>query len=173
VGIVSRSQGGSGTAAVVASRVSRAVSVGGDITTNNPATMAELAAATGGPGTGGLDLTIAAVAGDVLLVSGNLLVPNTTAVSLSFDIATWVTGAAVTWLGQTAGGASNIGLGVVPTGVLGSVPIALQYVAQAGDLTGGNVVLRLHYRSGAATNRVVSRSVLGGPLTLGVANFKQ
>jgi hypothetical protein len=31
----------------------------------------------------------------------------------------------------------------------------------------------LHYRSGSATNRVLSRSVLGGPLTLGVANLKQ
>jgi hypothetical protein len=173
VGIVSRSQGGSGSGTVATARVSRAVAVGGDITTNNPATMAEVAAATGGPGTGGLDLTIAALAGDVLLVTGNLLVPNTSAVSLSFDIATWVTGAAVNWLGQTAGGASNIGLGVVPNAVQGSVPIALQYVVQAGDITGGNVVLRLHYRSGSATNRVLSRSVLGGPLTLGVANLKQ
>jgi hypothetical protein len=168
VGIVSRS-GGSGVGRVTAAQLSRAVQVGGDITTaNSPATFVELAAAAGGPGTGGLDLTIAATTADVLLVSGNLPMNNSTAVNVIYDIATWVTGAAVNWLGQSAGGANN-GLATHLSASPAGIAFVAQYVVQAGDLSGANVVLRLHYRAGGA--RVVSRSVANGPLILSVANF--
>jgi hypothetical protein len=170
VGIVSRSQSGAGTlTAVPSARVSRAVSVGGDIAlANNPATFVELAAASGGPGTGGLDLTVAAAASDVLLVGGGFIFNNTTAINAIFDIATWVSGAAVNWLGQSAGGA-NIGLAFMNTANAGIASLVAQYVVQAGDITGGNVVLRPHYRANGA--RTVARSVANGPLMLSVANL--
>lgn len=163
--------GGGSLGGAPSARLSRAVQVGGDIAlANNPATFVEVAAASGGPGTGGLDVTIAAVAGDVLDVTGTLLFNNTTAVNAIFDLATIVAAAAVNWLGQSAGGA-NVGLGFMNTSAAGGVALAVQYVVQAGDLTGGNVVLRLHYRANGA--RTLARSVANGPLLLGVVNLKQ
>lgn len=152
--------------------ISRATAVGGDITTNHITTYAELAAATGGPGTGGFDLTIAAVAGDVLYVTGSFMFNDVAAVSVFIDVATWVSGAAVTWIGQTAGGnaASPWGAG---GGVVATAPLAQLYTVVSGDITGGNVVLRTHYLSGAATNRRLSRSTANGAMALGVINFKQ
>ena len=162
------SGGGGG---VVATQLSRAVQVGGDITLNSNVAYAEIAAATGGPGAGGLDLTIAAAASDVLQVSCVFTFANVTAVTVDFDIATWVSGAAVNWLGQGAG-TTNDGIFRYPTGVAGSGAFHLQYVVQAGDVTGGNVVLRPHYLTSAATNRVLARSVASGPLLFSVANLK-
>jgi len=162
---------GAGGSTVLSSRLTRAVQVGGDITTaNNPTTFIELAAATGGPGTGGLDLTIAAAAGDVLLVTGTFIFNNGTAVNVFFDVATWVSGAAVNYLGQSAAGA-NTGLAFQASAVVGQVGFTQQYVVQAGDISGGNVALRTLYRAGGA--RVVGRSVANGPLLLSVANLKQ
>lgn len=172
MGIVSRSQGGSGSGSVVSARISRAVAVGGNITLNNIAAYAEVAAATGGPGTGGLDLTIAAASGDVLFLNGTLTLNTAAAVTVFFDVATWVTGAAVNWLGQSAGSNANNGLAFVPS-TSAMATLADQYVVQAGDITGGNVVLRLHYLSSVATNRILGRSIITGPLMLSVANFKQ
>lgn len=152
-------------------RLSRAVQVGGDITLANTAgVFAELAAAAGGPGTGGLDLTIPAVAGDVLAIAGSLSFNNVTGFAAFYDLATWVSGAAVNWVGQSAAGA-NVGLAFHTASVGNTANFAPQYVVQAGDITGGNVVLRIHYRAGGA--RVLSRSVANGPLVLGVVNLKQ
>jgi hypothetical protein len=170
VGIVSRSQGGGGSGVVRSAQTPRATAIGGDITLNNITTYVEVAAATGGPGSGGLDLTIAAATSDVLLVTGDLVFNNVTAVAVNFDVATIVAAAPVNWLAQTAGG-TNVGLCFITSGAGGAIGYSVQYVVQAGDISGGNVVLRLMYRSGAATNRVVGRSNAGGPLMLSVANL--
>jgi hypothetical protein len=154
---------------VPSARLSRAVAVGGDLTLANTAgVFAELAAVPGGPGAGGFDLTIPAAAGDVLTVSGAFQGNNATAVAVLFDLPTWVTGAAVNWLGQSAGG-TNIGLTILVTTVANTAAFSVQYVVQAGDLTGGTVVLRPHYRAGGG--RTLSRSVANGPLMLSVANL--
>jgi hypothetical protein len=170
MGIISRSQsGGGGITKLPAAQLSRAAQTGGNLTTANTAGVyAELAAVAGGPGTGGFDLTIAAAANDVLLVSGGVACYNATALGVGFDVATWVSGAAVNWLGQSAGGNNN-GLGSINTAVAVLCPLLVQYVVQAGDITGGNVVLRLHYLATGA--RVIARSVATGVLTLGVTNL--
>ncbi len=150
-------------------RLSNAVAVGGNITlVTTSSVYVEVAGKSGGPGAGGLDLTIAAAAGDVLLINGTCTLPNTTAVGVEFDFATIVSAAAVNWVGQSAGGNNN-GLALAGSGVLCSVPLNAQYVVQAGDISGGNVLLRLMYL--ASGTRVLARSVGSGALTLSVANL--
>lgn len=151
--------------------LSRAVSVGGNITLNSAAAYAEVAAATGGPGTGGLDLTVGAASGDILSVSACLNVPNTTAVVLFFDIATIVSAAAVNWIGQSAGSSSNDGLCQLGNSLEATLTPTAQYVVQSGDISGGNVVLRLFYLTSAGTNRTLARGLVGGPLMFSVVNL--
>jgi hypothetical protein len=171
VGIVSRSQGGGG-GVLAAAQLSRAAAVGGNLTLNSSAAYSELAAATGGPGTGGFDLTVAAATSDVLLVTGYLLCNNATAESVFIDVATWVSGAAVNWLGQSAGSNANNGLAEIFSAIATGVTPAVQYVVQAGDISGGNVTLRPFYLTSAAANRTMTRSVANGALSFQVCNLR-
>lgn len=167
--LVSGSSSGSG--AVLSTRISRAASVGGNITTANTAGVyVELAAATGGPGTGGFDLTVAAATNDVLLVAAVVTCANSTAVQIQIDLATIVTGSPVNWIGQSAGGNNN-GLATLFSAIGGTAAPTAQYVVQAGDISGGSVVLRTFYLSTGV--RVINRAVVGGALMLAVSNLRQ
>jgi hypothetical protein len=100
----------------------------------------------------GLDLTLAAVAGDKIEVGLAGLLGGSTNGFL--DMASIVAGSPVNYWSGSAGGASAQGVLAwrhesdlnVPLG--GSVIRA----AVSGDLSGGNIVLRLRYRTAAATN---------------------
>lgn len=117
----------------------------GDITANNTSFTAV-------DGSGSLDLTIAAVAGDLILV-GVSAVWDSQAVVGYLDVATWVSGAAVNYL--SAGSSQGVSAWYGPTGVRTSVGGTAAYVVQAGDISGGNVVLRLMYKTSTATNRTL------------------
>jgi hypothetical protein len=104
----------------------------------------------------GLDLVIAAQAGDVLLVdvSGHY---NSEAVGGILDAATIVSGSPVNYISGGAGGASNRGvLGWYGPGASASVGAAIQYVVQSGDISGGNVTLRLRYRTTSASVKTMN-----------------
>jgi hypothetical protein len=170
--IVTSGGGSGGITSLPAAQLSRAAAVGGNLTLNSSAAYSELAAATGGPGTGGFDLTVAAAVSDVLLLTGYLLCNNAIAESVFIDVATWVTGAAVNWLGQSAGSNANNGLAEIFSAIATGVTPAIQYVVQAGDISGGNVTLRPFYLTSAAANRTMTRSVANGALSLQVVNLK-
>ena len=139
-------------------RITKSTSVkysAGNMTTNS-VTYVELAAATGGPGTGGFDLTLAAVTGDVIMVGANFLC-NSTTPNLNFDMATMVSGSPVNTVGGSALNAANDGITAwnAPASVIAPVGPPITYTLLVGDISGGNVVLRLFYLSGSAANRAV------------------
>lgn len=103
----------------------------------------------------GLDLTLAAVAGDVIEVGLSALCSGE-AVTAMFDAVTIVSAAPVNSLSAN-GAPNNTYEGVVAWYCVGSSAAksagSIPYVVQAGDVSGGNVVLRLRYRTSTATNR--------------------
>lgn len=103
----------------------------------------------------GLDLTIAAAATDWLAVSvsGRLAAGSATTHTF-FDIATIVSGSPVNYFG-VGGGASDEGLNGLRIADTLDLPLAGTYLyqVQAGDISGGNVTLRLRTRQGVAGNR--------------------
>ena len=137
---------------------------------NEATNMVEVAAQTGGPGTGLLDLVVPALVNDGLEVDVSLTTDGTRAF---FDVATWISGAAVNWIGQSAGAVN------VNNGWLYNVN-ALQsqmhrnsiYLVQAGDIAAatGLVTLRLMGGGNGGTS-IVRRSVTGGVLTFTVKNL--
>jgi hypothetical protein len=120
----------------------------------------------------GLDLTIAAASGDVLEVNLSAFCENQ-AVNLAFDAATIVSAAPVNYVG-TAGGASDSGVmgWFAVASAYANIGTSVQYVVQAGDISGGNVVLRLRYKSASATNRTVWANT-NAPVHFSVKNLKQ
>lgn len=112
------------------------------------------------------DLTIAAAAGDELKVELSSSANKGSAVGLVMDVATIVSGSPVNYL-STGGGASDFGNGSWYIG--GAVAGADQriaggprpYTVQAGDISGGNVTLRLRYRlTGAGTYTMFANATL-------------
>lgn len=125
------------------------VYTGGDIalTSTSPA-------AVSGP----TDLTVAAVAGDVVLVGLSAMANNTTASSIGFNFATIVSASPVNYLYSDGGTPQNAGVPgwFIAASAVGSTGGSFPYVVQAGDISGGNVTFRLYYRVSA--NRTLSAS---------------
>lgn len=125
----------------------------------------------------GLDLTVAAVAGDVLQVSASGLWGAQAVVGM-LDAATIVSASPVNYI-SGGGGASDQGVmawwgtASTVTATL-NVPIGggLQYVVQAGDIDGGNVVLRLRYRTATAANKTLLGTT-ALPFHWSVVNLRQ
>ena len=123
--------------------------------------------------TGPSDLVIAAVAGDVIecSVSGFM---NNSAAEMYVDMATVVSGSPVNYVSLGAGGASNRGVmawGAVAS-LYGRPGGSIQYVVQAGDISGGNVTLRLYNRCASGTGKQwYATSDI--PLHYSVVNFGQ
>ena len=122
-------------------------------------------------------IAVPAVAGDVIEVSASWRFA-TESVSVFTDICTEVAGAVVNSIASRAaapGDASTTGLGIGGLfgefGLASSVGASLLYTVQAGDLSGGNVTLRLRYRNSAslAAQKVISSTTLA--LFFGVKNF--
>lgn len=110
---------------------------------------------------GGLDLTLAGVAaGSEIEFIPNFLVNSTGSVSFSFDVATIVSGSPVNYFGGSGGGTENgmVGWFVPATAAFFSVSGAAFYTLQAGDISSGNVTLRLRVRAGSTTSRSILAS---------------
>jgi len=110
----------------------------------------------------GLDLTIAAEEGDVLAVSLAGLLGAASGQGCGIDVVTVVSGSPVNSLsGQN--GAGDYGwlyTGVAEAGLTGTI----QYPVVAGDISGGNVILRLRYRQSSTTNRLFYAGTGGDPM---------
>ena len=120
----------------------------GNLTLNNTA-WANLSTAT--------DLTLAASAGDVVQVDLSSLI-GSEATDLFLDAVTLV-GGVVTNSFATAGAVLAAGQGIMgwrgSSGVFSSVGCSLFYKLVAGDVSGGNVVIRFRYKTGAAVNKTM------------------
>jgi hypothetical protein len=151
------SSGGTALHSVFTSRTGQ---VGGNITIAANQTSVELAAATGGPGSGGFDLTLPAAAGDVIELG---VLASASGGGFSLDFATMVGGSAVNWVGQSAGGlwSVNNGLFVFQSSTIPMLAGSVLYTVVPGDLSGGNVTFRIFYGSGS-TARTLWRSSSNG-----------
>lgn len=126
--------------------VARAVRTAGDITLNS-ASWAD---------TGVADLVIPAVAGDVIGVELNCQVNNQN-VDTYFDVASIVAAAPVRYWSNDTGTPAGFGIqGWYCSGLtyekLGS---EVTKVVAAGDISGGNVTIRLRYKQASATARTL------------------
>lgn len=130
-----------------AGRIVTVINTSGDVTTTSTSFVDTIGSA--------FDLVIPAYAGDLLKVemSGFAKNPTNTADSLTFDAATWVSGAAVNYL---SGGAS-LGVGAWncnaknsngPIMALAGGPAP--YPVVAGDIASGTVTLRLRWKVSAS-----------------------
>jgi hypothetical protein len=129
---------------------------GGNITANQTS-WAELAAETGGPGTGALDLDFTGVqAGDICVVTMSYYA-SSTATYLYIDFATIVSSSPVNYFGAVTGASTGDGVpGLVAiTGQEDTKSDSPAYVVQSGDLSAGALKVRPWMRTSAATNRTI------------------
>jgi len=157
--------GGSGITAVPMVTVRRTA---GDITVSSTAGTWDAVDATGA-----LDLVIAAATGDKLLLLGDWLSSKSGGNLVGYDIATIVSATATHWV-SSAGGAAPLVEGIpgwYPQGSGGdyATPGAgPTYIVQAGDLTAGQITLRLYFQ-GAGSATIFANA--NTPLEWGVANL--
>jgi hypothetical protein len=131
-------------------------------------------AALSGPST----LSIAAVTGDVLEVSVSTRTVTGNAVAANrMDVATIVSAAAVNYLSTGSGTPASTGISalaqLVSTTILMNRGCTVQYVVQAGDISGGNVELGLRSWNSAASQTVVVAGGSNTPLDFAVKNLGQ
>lgn len=124
-------------------------------------------AAVSGPG----DLVVAAESGDLILLGISISPVTTTASSIAFEFATMVSGSPVTYIGANSGTPQNVPvqtwfIGASETSGAGG---AYPYVVQPGDISGGNVTLRLYARV-SGTRSINADS--GNPLVIWVKNLQ-
>lgn len=118
-----------------------------------------------------LDMTLPAQVGDTIEYSASFLVQSA-ANALAIDVATIVGGSPVNYFGASGGATDN---GVMawycPSSVTVPVGGSTFYVLQAGDISGGNVTLRLRIRPANTTSRSISASAVN-PLMVAVRNCR-
>lgn len=119
----------------------------GDYTLNNNSAFAAIDATN-------MKLTIAAATSDVLQISLLSRYDNA-AVNAFIDVATIVSAAPVNYVSGGTGLSTEFGIAgwVGLSGTQQSFGGPVFYTVQAGDISGGNVVLETYYRTSAATNR--------------------
>lgn len=143
----------------------RALRTAGDLTLNST-TWADVDT--------GLDLVIAAVAGDWVEV-GLSAATGTGLVAVGFDAVSLVSAAPVNnWSKDAAEGATEFGVQawIAFSGVGSSQSGTVIKQIAAGDLSGGTVTIRLRYRSSAAVNKVLAASA-NQPLLFFAHNRRQ
>lgn len=122
----------------------------------------------------GLDATVAAETGDWLLVGLSAFWGNQASVGF-LDAVSLVAGAPVNSI-TLKGAPNNSAFGVLAWGGAvsqqGYAGGAIPYQVQAGDLSTGNVTLRLRYRTFSAVNKTLGAQALI-PLTFWVVNMRQ
>lgn len=114
----------------------------------------------------GLDLTLPAAAGDIFEVTANGLC-DVQAVNVFFDAVSVVSAAPVNSFGQNAAVTTappNYGITAwrCTQSLLERFGIPIHYTIQAGDISGGNVTVRLRYATSSATNRTLFASSATG-----------
>lgn len=111
-----------------------------------------------------LDLTLTAASGDVIEYGISGAMPNTTAVSVGFDVVTVVSASPVNSFALDAAvqaaytNNNGIAAWFCNTGAASVLAGNVYRTLVSGDVSGGNVLLRLRYAESAATNRVLSAS---------------
>jgi len=138
---------------------------GGDITLGSGTSPVVL------PGPG--DCVVAASTGDLLLVGLNARTTDTDADSLSMDAASIVAASPVNYLSSGNGTPLTTGIPGWYFGVsrVEAAGATFPYVVQAGDISGGNVTLRLYYRVSGTGKVLAASSTI--PLTFWVKNLLQ
>jgi hypothetical protein len=120
-----------------------------DVTAATSLTWVEIAAGSGGPGTGGLDLTITAVAGDVIDVHfGGVFGLTGTSPGADMDLLSVNSGARI------SGSGNGISSWMTRAAANNGVSLWYTYTVVAADLAGGQIKLRPYARtlfSGAET----------------------
>lgn len=120
----------------------------------------------------GLDISVPAQAGDVLLVGAEGQWGSEALVGY-LDACTLVSGSPVNYISGGSGGASD---GGVP-GWMGSSGVnmgfgaSIQYVVQSGDISSSTVTLRLRYRTASASNKTFGASS-AAPFKWSVVNLR-
>lgn len=124
----------------------------------NSTAIAEVAAATNGPGTGGFDITLEAQVNDVLEVGINALFGNE-AVQVCFDIYTIVSSARTNPFGAGLSASNGTTQGLQSwigfSGSFTGIGTPALYVVQAGDIASGAVTIRPYYVTTTATNKTL------------------
>lgn len=135
----------------------------GDLTLNNTSMTAF-----SGPG----DLVVAAASGDLLLLGISARTTNTTNASIGLDFGTIVSAAVVNFVSSLTGTALTTGVPAffLQAGADGVHSGSHVYVVQSGDISGGNVTLRPHFRTSSSRVLAASSTV---PLVFWVKNLKQ
>lgn len=108
------------------------------------------------------DRVITAAAGDVLVVSVSGRIHNTSGAETYFDAVTMVGGVAVTSLGSAAAAPSGISTEgilslLVPASLGGPLAATVQIVLAPTDVSGGQVRVRLRYRTALGAARSLDR----------------
>lgn len=155
--------GGAGSGAVLSAHV---IKTAGNYTINNTSWTTLDAT---------LDLTLAAAVGDIIEVGLSAYVlPNSATQYAALDAVTLVSGAAVTSFSNATGSPASNGIPAwnIPgpageKGIGGSVMLTLI----SGDLSGGNVTVRLRYKTANAVNHTV-RASTSDPLQFWIKNLK-
>jgi hypothetical protein len=139
-------------------------STGTNITLNSTS-IAEVAAATNGPGAGGFDLALPAAVGDVLAWGFNGLI-GLESVTASIDIYTIVSAARVNPFGSglSASSASTAGPSAwyCEAGRYAQLAGEALYAVQAGDIVSGVVTCRPYYVQTTASNRTLFTNANNG-----------
>ena len=155
---------------------------GTDITLRNgggsddgTAVWAELAAATGGPGTGVFDLTISGVtAGDRVEVGFTTACWDSANAWAMLNFASRVSGATVNYLYPTPASpgtfATGQGICIASANAFRQTVGSFMYTVLAGDLSSGSLTIRPVYKTILASNRTLSRSA-GIPVIFSIKNL--
>jgi hypothetical protein len=119
------------------------------------------------------NLVVAAASGDLLMIGVSLRTTDSDAGSVRLDVATIVSAAVVNYISSQSGTVASTGISgwfidtATAHGICGEVP----YVAQAGDISGGNVTLSLRCWVSSGTHDISAQTA--APLIFWVRNLGQ
>jgi hypothetical protein len=144
-------------------RETRATRTSGNLSPNSNGAWADLDT--------GLDLTIAAATSDKLLIGFNTR-SGSENVTLYLDVATIVSASPVNYV--ASGGTVGRGIGgwIHPPNINAHNGGPVPYTVQSGDISGGNVVLRLRYSTSSATAKTLVATT-SEPMVFWAINLKQ
>lgn len=121
-----------------------------------------------------LDLVLAAAAGDVI-EAGIAGLWGAEQVTTFLDIATIVSAAAVNYFSTGTSTPATFGIGAffgdAVTGLNPPLGGSAHYTLVSGDISGGNVTLRIRYDQSSAGNRTLYASTAGAPLHFWARNL--
>lgn len=139
--------------------------IAGDYTLNNAGAFAAIDAAN-------LNLTLPAATGDKLEISLLSRYGNE-AINAFIDAATIVSGSPVNWVSGGTGLSTNFGVAgwVGLSGVTNTPGGSAFYTVQAGDISGGNVTVRLMYRTSGASKTLRAGTASADALFYAVKNL--